>query len=136
MRIEIKHDLDADGLTPIVLVPLVNSTQRVVLYETDFDALIEKGLYPLWRLSSGKVLERGSQIAVARLVVDAKAGEKIYLKDGDPCNLRRTNIFKAAGGNSTESARDKRSNEHRPHYRSNLQLKHIYNEVPWHSELR
>ena len=32
MKIEIKHDLDTDGMTPIVLVPLTNSDQKVTLY--------------------------------------------------------------------------------------------------------
>jgi len=134
MKIEIKHDLDADGLTPIVLVPLNNSDQKVTLYETDFEALLQKGLLPNWRLSSGKVLERGSPISVARLVADAKAGEKIYLKDKNPCNLRRDNLLIASGGNSRTSARQKRLSEQRPHYP--IELKHIQTEVPWKAELR
>ena len=91
MKIEIKHDLDTNGMTPIVLVPLTNSDQKVTLYETDFDTLMKEGLYPVWRLSSGKVLERGSQISVARLVMDAKENEKIYFKDGNVGNMRRDN---------------------------------------------
>src|SRR5581483_11715317 len=98
MQIEITHDIDQDG-TPIVFVPITNSNQTAVLFEEDFNRLTDIGLDPRWKLANGQVLERGrSRLSIARLVADAKAGEKIQLKDRNPFNLRRDNLVTAKGG--------------------------------------
>ena len=70
MKIEIKHDLDTNGMTPIVLVPLTNSDQKVTLYETDFDTLIKQGLYPVTRkrvptAEQGRALHNRHALSVA-----------------------------------------------------------------------
>src|SRR5437879_5988900 len=96
--IEVTHFLDEDGI-PLVSVPLTNIDKNVTLYQEDFNRLFQSGLDPRWRLSLGQVLERGSaRVSVARLVANAKKGDKIQYLDRNPCNLRRDNLVAAAGG--------------------------------------
>jgi hypothetical protein len=136
MQIEITHDIDQDG-TPIVFVPLQNSDQSAVLFEEDFNRLIDIGLDARWKLANGQVLERGrSRLSIARLVADAKAGEKILLKDRNQFNLRRDNLVTAKGGSSRETTRDRLSPDTRPHnFLNTVKLKHTHKPLPWQGEL-
>lgn len=100
MKIEITHFLDEDG-SALVSVPLTNSDTNVILYESDFNSLYETGLDPRWRLSMGQIIERGrDRVSVARLVADAKKGDKIQYLDRNPCNLKRDNLVTAEGNSN------------------------------------
>lgn len=126
-EVEITHYPDED-LTPIVSVPLTNSKRSVLLYQDDFNTLMDLGVDPRWKLVNGVIYEKGGTIAISRLVADTCINEKVSLRDGDPCNLKRDNLVKYKGGRATESARDKlarspKRNSQRP---ANLSLAHTY----------
>jgi hypothetical protein len=90
MKIEITHFLDEDG-SPLVTVPLTNTDAEVILYEADFNSLYQSGLDPRWRLSMGQVIERGrDRVSVARLVANARKGDKIQYLDRNPAILNET----------------------------------------------
>jgi len=119
--------MDPDGVTALVSVPLTNTDKTVVLYQEDFNDLIRSGLSPLWRLMQGQVLERGrARVSISRLVKNAKAGQKIYFIDKDPCNLRRSNLLTAIGCSKSKT-RDKLKNRPRSSFlKERVELKHIY----------
>jgi hypothetical protein len=94
--ITVTHLRDTDG-SAIVKVSLINQDNKeAILNEEDFNLLLSLGVSPCWLLTSNLVLSRG-KISVARIIHDAKAGEKIKYIDGDPCNLRRSNLFITVG---------------------------------------
>jgi hypothetical protein len=137
MILEIINDLDEDG-TPLTRVPLTNTDQTAVLFQQDFNFLIKKGLNPRWRLSNNQVLESGrGRVPISRLIVDAKVGEKVYIKDRNPCNLKRNNLV-VTSGNGRTNTREKLlpKNEKRSHsLLRNIRLKTIEKPVPWQAEL-
>jgi hypothetical protein len=135
MILEVTHDLDEEG-NSIVLVPLTNSDQSAVLYQEDFNSLIDKGLDPRWRISNGQIIERGKgRVSIARLIADAGKGDKVQYKDRNPCNLKRDNLVTAAGG-GRQVTRDKLLPANRPHsFLRNVELKSTEKVVPWQSEL-
>ena len=98
---------------------------------------MDNGVDPRWRLASGNVLERGrSRVQIARLIKNAKAGEKILLKDRNPCNLKLNNIVTSMGGPSKVDTRVKLLPENRPNFfLRNVELKHTYKPAPWQEEL-
>jgi hypothetical protein len=127
--IEITNFLDEDG-NPIVSVPLTNTDKSAILYREDFDRLIKLGLDPRWRLSMGQVLERGrGRVSIARLVANAKEGEKIQYIDKDPSNLKRDNLVNAAGGGKSNSI-DRVALDNRI-LRDRVELKHIDIRPSW-----
>src|SRR5689334_5240517 len=108
MIIEVHHYIDEDG-DPIVSVPLPNTSKRVHLFQEDFISLIEMGLSPRWRVINGHVAESGSRLNVTRLVADVSKGEIVQLKDGDPFNLKRSNLI-ISSGQGRYDARDRLRN--------------------------
>lgn len=132
MQIEITHFLDEDG-SPLVSVPLTNAEASVTLYEADFNSLHQSGLDPRWRLSMGQVIERGrGRVSVARLVANAKKGDKIQYLDRNPCNLKRDNLV-TAEGNAKSNAMDKLDLSNRSHQflKEKVELKHIHQLPSW-----
>jgi hypothetical protein len=82
----------------LVLVPLTNAHKSVILYQEDFNRLIEAGVDPRWRLQSNQILERGrGGLSVTRLVAHAGEGQKVRVLDKDPCNLRKSNLITVKG---------------------------------------
>jgi hypothetical protein len=128
MKIKVNHELNEDGI-PIVKIPLTNSDRLVVLYEQDFNTIIELGVTPIWKLTNNQVFARGrGRFPIARLVANAKAGETIKLIDKDPCNLKRDNLL-TTGGQGKFNTRDKLTPIYKKH--SFWTLEHIYNKPSW-----
>src|SRR5947209_6839988 len=123
--LRITHSKDHDGLR-IVSVPLNNVDKQVILDEEEFDLLMSLCLDPWWRLSANLVV-RGT-IPIARIILDAKKGEKVQYLDGNPLNLRRSNLIKTIGGGKS-STRDK-LNKHNV-LRKKIELDHIHILPSW-----
>jgi hypothetical protein len=134
MNLEITNAIDDDG-TPIVYVPLKNSDRSAVLYRQDFDALMAMRIDPRWRISNNQVYEIGrDRIPISRLIANAQKGEKICIKDGDICNLKRDNLVPTRGGGRSNTV-DKVASLERTTFRRNVILKPIDKPVPWLAEL-
>jgi hypothetical protein len=102
MTTEIIHSLDDDG-EPVVTVSLTNTDKKAVLYQEDYNKLIEQGLDPRWKFLQNRVVLRGERkIAISRLIMKAGKGDIIKYLDWNPLNLKRTNLMVAKGaGKST-----------------------------------
>ena len=122
--IEIEH-FD-EGKEQLVRVPLANSDKQAILFEADFDDLISLGVYPPWKLYQGHIVSRnnGRVIAIGRLIRHAEAGQRVDTKDGDPCNLRRSNLVISPGPSKYAA----RGDLVRP-YKSKIELQHTYEAV-------
>jgi hypothetical protein len=68
---------------------------EAVLDLDDYNDLVALKVYPNWQLRGGQVGARGPfglEILVARVLTDAGAGQRVVFLDGNPLNLRRSNI--------------------------------------------
>jgi hypothetical protein len=76
-----------------VIVPLTNSSKTVTLDAADYNALMAMEISPRWKLSqAGKVMV-GNNKTIARLITEAQRGQQVKYADGDPTNLRRSNLI-------------------------------------------
>jgi hypothetical protein len=79
-----------------VHVPLGRDGENeAVLDLDDYNDLVALKVYPNWQLRGGQVGARGPfglEILVARVLTDAGAGQRVVFLDGNPLNLRRSNI--------------------------------------------
>jgi len=79
-----------------VSVPLARTgANEAVLDLQDYNELISLGLYPNWSLLGRNVSARGPlglRLLVARILTDARPGEVVWYRDGNPLNLRRQNL--------------------------------------------
>src|SRR5260370_22855566 len=108
-KVTITHLRDTDG-SAIVKVSLINQDDKqAILNEEDFELLMSLGVTPCWLLTSNLVLVKGTRLSVARLIVDAKKVDHVKYCDGDPCNLRRSNLF-ITGGSAKLDARSELGN--------------------------
>lgn len=76
----------------------------------DYQELLDLGVYPNWQLRGGNVASRGPggiSVLIARVLTDAKAGERVLYKDGDRKNLRRVNLSVVQNGFSVNHDRAK-----------------------------
>jgi hypothetical protein len=97
-KVNIEFSIDQDG-KDVVLVPLSN-VQKVVLYETDLDLLMELGCTPRFSSHLGIVKFRplrGFDISIARLLLDAGNKQKVLYLNNNKLDLRRTNLVLAKG---------------------------------------
>lgn len=111
--------------TPLVSVPIKNSETAVLLWQSDFDDLLDKGLSPRWRLSQGQIFEEGTRVSVTRLVADAQAMQKVSLIDHNPLNLKRSNLA-VRPGNGGFNTKQKFLTEDRPHRLNPITIDHQY----------
>lgn len=87
-----------ENLTITVAVSKDDAHPRAVLSYDDYQHLVELGLSPNWHLSGGNVCGYALKtngyvkVPVARLLLRARAGEKIRYHDGNRLNLRRENL--------------------------------------------
>lgn len=84
------------GVRDVVQVPLGRSgSEGAKVDQRDWDELRSLGVSPNWSLSNGSVVAGGpgrSRVYVARVLMDAKAGERVEYQDGNPLNLCRSNL--------------------------------------------
>jgi hypothetical protein len=127
--VTVTHFLD-DGGTPIVSVPLTNTNKNAILCQSDFNELIRLGVDPRWKLATGQVFQRGeNHVSVARLIANAKKGEKVQYRDGDTLNLKLNNLITSHGaGRFTE--RDKLNREYVT-LKDKVELNHIHQLPSW-----
>jgi len=99
MIIEIEHTTDDEG-KDIARVPLMNSADKATVYEDDFKFLMDLGVSPHWKWSTGQVSVGNGKgnLSIARLLIDAGKGQKIIYLDQDRTNLRRQNLVVSTGG--------------------------------------
>jgi hypothetical protein len=115
-----------EGADRLVSVPLGASDKKAILLETDFDDLMALGVSPRWKLYHGQVMARngGRDFAIGRLIRHATKGERVDTKDGDPTNLRRSNLV-LTPGQSHYSARDMVLGKS---HKNKIQIEHIGKE--------
>ncbi len=88
--VTVTRSKDDDGV-PIISIPIANSNKPAILYQEDFDLLLSLNIDPRWTFNA-------NLLPIARILFDAKAGEKVRYKDGNSLNLKRDNLLKAKGG--------------------------------------
>ncbi|WEX07290.1 hypothetical protein [Chelativorans sp. AA-79] len=85
-----------------VAVPLArDGRQEAILDLSDYNELIALGVYPNWQLRGGNVGSRGPngiKVLIARVLTDAKPGQRVVYRDGNKLNLRRGNLSVLDGG--------------------------------------
>jgi hypothetical protein len=117
---------------PVVSVPLTNIDKSAVLYREDFDRLMTLNVDPRWRLGMGRVLERGrGQVPIARLVANAKKGEKVQHIDKNPYNMKRENLVNTAGAG--KNSIDKVALDNKI-LRERVEVLHTYIQPSWETE--
>jgi hypothetical protein len=92
------YKIDPNG-ERIVVVPLSNSHLNAKVIEKDYNELDSLGAGLPWKLVQGQIVVRNNNknLNVARLIVDAGAGVKVWFIDGDTLNLCRSNLIKTSG---------------------------------------
>lgn len=93
-RRNIEYASDLDG-TALVRVPVGTQDATCTIERADYDFLIKNGLSPHWGVSNGKyvsAIKNGKREYVARLMCMTSGGQSIRYKDGNPFNLRRSNL--------------------------------------------
>jgi len=97
--VRITNDRDRGS---IVHVPLARDGRReAVLDLDDYNELIGLGVYQNWQGRGGQVGARGPDgitLLIARVLTDAKPGQRVIFRDGDCLNLRRDNLDLSEGG--------------------------------------
>jgi hypothetical protein len=80
----------------VVYVPLGRDGEdEAVLDLDDYNDLVALKVYPNWQLRGGQVGARGPggiNVLIARVLTDAKPGQRVTYRDGDKLNLRRSNL--------------------------------------------
>lgn len=97
-----------DGYDPrdgqsVLFVPLGRSGVTAHIDKEDYERLIAAGVSRCWRLVRNSAAsayvrapasrEAGNAVTVARVLLNAGAGQKVCYRDRDPKNLRRDNLF-------------------------------------------
>lgn len=114
----------------LVSVPLTNAHSSVILYQEDFNRLIEAGVDPRWRLQSNQILERGrGGLSVTRLVAQAGEGQKVRVLDKDPCNLRKSNLIAVKGRGEINPANKLSSEDRLAKLRSVRDVRITYDKI-------
>ena len=96
----IRHTIDEGG-HQVALVPLGREGEKgvAIVDEDDLTMLDSLGLSMKWNRNHGTGVviaparrSSGSNVQVARVIVDAGPGENVHYRNGDPTDLRRENI--------------------------------------------
>jgi hypothetical protein len=90
----------------LVQVPLDDKAKRyAIVFEEDYQNLIDAGLTPRWRVKKDRGAIRvmvwnrntGYEVAVARLIVGAGAKQSVTYANGNPLDLRASNLVVGLG---------------------------------------
>lgn len=84
-----------------VRVPLArNGEAEATIDFEDYQTLISLGVSPNWQQTGRSVTARTPKgnMLVGRILMDAKAGQRVQYEDGNPLNLRRGNLSLREGG--------------------------------------
>jgi hypothetical protein len=101
----VRHLIDEQG-HKLVHVPLDAKAKRyAILFENDYTALIDLGLSPRWRLKRDRGATRVTvwnratrqEVAVARLIIGAGAGQAVTNANGNSLDLRANNLVVSSG---------------------------------------
>lgn len=104
-----------EGDRLIALVPLGRSDLKAEMWRDDYDFLVKLGLSPNWSsyrnvtgnyVTASAVDTPSKHVLVARVLMDAGAGQVVRYADGNPLNLRRGNLRLVANGKGKTRARD------------------------------
>jgi hypothetical protein len=97
----VRFTTDRDG-TPLALVTLAGG-EVATIEKTDFDHLTRLGVSANWTLNQAGTghayvrayapRRRGSLVTIARLLMRPGRDQAVRYADGDPLNLRRSNLF-------------------------------------------
>lgn len=88
---------------------------RAELYKEDFDFLVKLGLSPNWACYQGgqgfyvtaaAKDTPSNRVLVARVLMDAAAGQIVRYRDSNPLNLRKDNLVLVAHAGPKSRARD------------------------------
>jgi hypothetical protein len=98
-----------EGKRKLVAVPVNGVKTKAVLYLDDWNDLLSIGVSPVWSFYRNQVVVRSRgkvrEVAIVRLLRDARAYQKVLPKDENPFNLRRDNLV-LSPGSSRYRARD------------------------------
>lgn len=97
------NHVNTPGSAPTTEVSLANWPLPVVLDRPDFEALMRAGVPLLWTFNpsrhGGRAYVRaghsetpGNLVILARVIMEAGAGEMVRYRDGNTLNLRRENL--------------------------------------------
>lgn len=92
----------------VVYVPLARGDDEAVLDLEDYNELVALKVYPNWQLRGGQAGARGPggiNVLIARVLTDAKPGQRVTYRDGDKLNLRRSNLECSESGFSVNHDR-------------------------------
>jgi hypothetical protein len=129
----VKHLFDKNG-ERVVHVPLDDEAGRhAILYEVDFEDLIDLGLSPIWRLKHDRKRDRvvvwnratKQDTAIARLIAQAGPGQSVAHANGDPLDLRARNLVTGLGKGTRKDLDDIRPTN-RFNYRTIVKHEYVY----------
>ena len=98
----IRIESEANGT--VVIVPLGRSGKASATIDlADYEELLSLGVSPNWRVSNFSVAS--GQYLVSRILMDAKAGQRVRYLDKNSFNLRRSNLYLENKGWSVSDGR-------------------------------
>ncbi len=93
----------------LCLVPLGRTAKKAIIEPKSYALLRKLGLSPKWFATErGNVVAsaRGTKVQVARVLLDANAGQEVRYLDGNPLNLTTSNLDLVASKKATKRDRD------------------------------
>ncbi|WP_442577705.1 hypothetical protein ACSBOB_19275 [Mesorhizobium sp. ASY16-5R] len=82
--------------TGVVRVPLARDGKDEAVIDLEaYNELMTLGVYQNWQLRGGNVGARGPRglkVLIGRVLTNARPGQRVVYRDGNPLNLRRGNL--------------------------------------------
>jgi hypothetical protein len=109
-------DIVEEGTRLLARVPLGGEPGLYAeMWKDDYDFLVKLGLSPNWAcyrsknafyVTAAAVDTPSNRVLVARVLVDADAGQVVRYADGNPLNMRRENLRLVASAKAKSRARN------------------------------